>query len=112
VEIYGTPNIIQDQGKLRIFLENLPEVQSLFAFDEGDGSRNLIGVMVYVRQDTETFLVIHLGVHDIYSSVGERADEVLIIKFINELKRIARKIKGIKKINLLYGRGKNSIIPI
>lgn len=112
VEKYGSPSIVKRQDQLRIILENVPEVQSLFAFEMGEESKKLIGVMVYLRQNTETLLVIHLGVHDTYSTSGLNADKVLIIQFMSQLKRIARNIKGIQKIILLYGKGNKSTIPV
>jgi hypothetical protein len=39
-----------------------------------------------------------------YSSTGKYADKLLVLQMINELKKIALKIKDIKTITVKYGQ--------
>jgi hypothetical protein len=112
IERYGLPEIFEKDGNLQIKIEKLTEVQTLYAFREEDSKNMLVGVMVYVRNDPHTIVILHIGIHEKYSVTGDLSQKILIIHFVNLLKNIARKIKGINHIVLLYGRGKEVKINI
>ncbi len=107
---YGVPGIVEDNGHLRISVEGLPESQTLFAFDDASEKPILAGVMVYMRTDPENLVLLHIAVHQDYSRAGIYGDEMLVWRFMTQLREIARRIKGIRSITLKYSSG--LVIPV
>lgn len=112
IDRYGTPMVVIEGDFLRVVIEGLEHVQTLFAFGKEFGKPELIGAMIYVRLNPDALLVLHLGVDESFSSSGEYANQMVVAKFIFKLKEIAKKIKGIQTIEILYGRGEIKKIKI
>lgn len=108
VETYGTPELFIKDDLLRVRLEKLAEVQSIFALD---GER-LAGVLLYARSEMRSLIVPHIAVADDYSAQGSNADSFLVIRLIDTLRSSARRIKGVKQISLLYGGQGNRTIAV
>jgi len=87
---------------LRVNVKKLDEVQTLFAFD-GD---TLAGILVYSRVSHERIVVIHIAVHEDYSSYGQLANKKLVMRLSQQLRKCARSIKGIKFIRMMYGNNR------
>jgi predicted GNAT family acetyltransferase len=100
VEKFGAPEIVADRDRLRIYLKNYPEVQSLFALERATGKP--IGVAVYMRQDVEHITVMHVGVAAEYASGGMRAGAQLLLRLLREVRRSARRVKGVRSLELYY----------
>ncbi|HEU4654032.1 MAG TPA: hypothetical protein VFS47_08595 [Steroidobacteraceae bacterium] len=100
VEKFGAPEIVADRDRLRIFLKNYPEVQSLFAIERSTGRP--IGVAIYMRQDLEHITVMHLGVAGEYASGGTHARAQLLLRLLKEVRRSARRVKGVRSLELYY----------
>jgi hypothetical protein len=98
VEMYGLPSVYADDGLLKINVEKLDEVQTLFALD-GD---RLVGVLVYSRVEFERLVVIHIAVGQDYSSHGKFAQNMLVMRLLDLLRNSARRIKGIKTIRMMH----------
>ena len=107
---YGVPVIVEDNGRLRISVEGLPESQTLFALDDSSEKPILAGVMVYMRTDPENLVLLHIAVHEDYSRAGIYGDEMLVWRFMTQLRDIAKRIKGIRSITLKYSSG--LVIPV
>jgi hypothetical protein len=104
IERYGMPEIVATKEALRFTVGSLGEVQVLYALD-GDAVRGrLAGVMLYARTTPEKIVLLHIGVAPEYSSGGPRSDRLLAMKLVEQLKKLGRAIKGITKIEILYGR--------
>ena len=103
IERFGLPEIYVAGGKLRVRVADLPEVQSLYALDQ-EVDRP-VGVLVYVRLAADSIVVIHIGVAEEYSSEGEFAGDMLMLKMLGKLRALAHKISGVSSIELMYGRG-------
>lgn len=102
IESYGLPRIVQDKSYIKIELENLKDVQSIFAIDgEGDNS-NLLGLILYYRLNVEEIVVLHIAVVDECSAIGEFSQEFVTLRLINKLRENANKIKGVEKIRISY----------
>ena len=97
LEKFGSPSIYVDDGRLRVRVEKLPEVQALFALD-GDV---LVGALVYSRILLERLTVIHIAVDHDYSSSGEFAEHMLVMRMLGLLRSNARRIKGVETIRLM-----------
>jgi hypothetical protein len=97
IELYGIPNIINKNNSLFIAFEKV-DCQNLFVIKNGE----LVGALVFYRNKPENIDLIHIAIDEKYSSTGEYVDNILFLKMINELKKIARMIKGIKTITIKY----------
>jgi hypothetical protein len=97
LETFGSPSVYVDSGKLRVKVEKLNEVQTLFALDED----TLIGVLVYSRIVLDRLTVIHIAVHHEYSSHGKYANNMLVLRMLELLRNNARRIKGVRAIRII-----------
>jgi hypothetical protein len=111
IERYGVPEIVATKDALRFTVGDLGEVQALYALDGGTGRGRLAGVMLYARTAPETIVLLHIGVAPEYASDGPRSDRLLALKLIEQLKKLVRAIKGVTKIEILYGR-RATVIPL
>jgi hypothetical protein len=102
VEHFGAPQIEEVQGHLRIGLTSDRGVQALFALD-GDVTEQLVGLVVFTREQDE-LLVLFVAVREDYSDRGANARKMLLVRIINEVRGIARRVKGISVVRLI-GRG-------
>jgi hypothetical protein len=103
IERFGAPEIVAERDRLRIYMKDMPDVQSLFAVDAKTGRP--VGVAVYARQDVEHVTVMHLGIAAEFASGGPRANEQLLLRLLREVRRSTRRVKGVRRLELYYGRG-------
>jgi hypothetical protein len=106
VEQFGAPEIVADGKRLRIQIKDMHEVQSLFAIESSSGRP--IGVAVYMRPDLEHITVMHLSIAAEYASGGRMAGSQLLLRLLREVRRNARRMKGVRRLELYYlrkGRG-------
>ena len=99
IEMYGEPIVYNDGERLRVKVKNLDEVQALFALD----GEILAGVLLYSRVSLERLVVIHIAVGEDYSSHGKFAKKMLVMRMSQQLRKSARRIKGIETIRMMYG---------
>jgi len=98
IEIYGVPEIFEHEGGLRVRVGDIDGVQTLFAVS--DTGRPL-GVAVFVRLAHERFVVLHLGVVPRLNSAVDGNTPVLL-KLMHEIRRAARRTRGVDRIELVY----------
>jgi hypothetical protein len=98
---YGPPEILDDGEGLRVRVGAMPDVQCLFALEPA-GERP-IGVAVYVRADLEHVTVLHLGVSEDYCAGGPNEGLNLLLRLVREVRRSSRRLKGVRRLELLYG---------
>lgn len=108
VATFGEPQIVANRDRLRIQVADLPDVQSLFAVEKTSGRP--VGVAVYMRPDLEHITVMHLGVAAEYASGGFRAGEQLLLRLLREVRRSTRLMKGVRRLELFYVRGRNGMV--
>lgn len=106
IERYGAPEIVQSNGWLRIQVAGLAEVQSLFAVHEEHGKSRPVGAVIYVRDSFERFTVVHIGVADDYAAGGIHASERVLLRLMQEIRRVARRTSGIRHVELAYSRSR------
>ncbi len=112
IEEMGVPQIVEQNGFLRICLANREDCQSIFALAPQDGYEKVAGVIVYQRENMESLLVLHIVVDDAYTMHGVKSDDMLTFKLIDHVKRVARSIKGIKTVRVIYGRKSGRMIDL
>jgi len=97
IERYQTPRISAARGRLWITFDSGAEAQTLFALERGGAAPQLVGVLVYTRED-DALAVVLLAVDEDYARGGRFADRNLFFAFLKEIEGIARRIKGIASI--------------
>ena len=99
IESYGQPRIVEEKDMLYLNFEKI-DCQNIFTIID----HNLVGLAIYYRDSLDNIDLVHITVDEKYSSSGQYADKLLVFQMINELKKIALKIKGIKTITVKYGQ--------
>jgi len=109
IERYGQPRITVVHGLLRVSVEGLPDVQSIFALDE---MQRLVGAAVFTRIETEAIVLLHLAVDADYAADGERASAMLAIRLMAQVRAIAARIRGVRFMSVLYHDQTTRRIPV
>ena len=104
IELYGMPQIVTTDHSLRFSVEKLGEVQTLYAFDGEAATGRLAGVMLYARVSDEKIVLLHMGLAAQYQSGGPASSKLLALKMIERLKKVGKTLKGVRSLELLYGR--------
>lgn len=107
VERFGPPELVGEGERLRVRLRDEPDVQCLFAIEIPSGRP--VGLAVYMRPDREHITVLHVGVAEDFASGGPRADEFLLLRLLRELRRCSRRVKGVRRLELFYLRGRQEL---
>lgn len=102
-ERYGLPRVMVDEERLRVELASAVEAQTLFAILREGGRDRPVGVVVYTRED-DAFVVLFVAVHEEFSSRGARAGRKVLLHMTNEVKAIARRVKGVDSLLVYLGR--------
>ena len=97
INTFGSPSVYIDGERLRVKVEKLEDVQTLFALDEN----KLVGVMIYSRVLAECLSVIHIAVNEDYASHGKYAHNMLVMRMLDLIRNNARRIKGIKTLRVM-----------
>ena len=106
VQRFGSPRLLEADGRLRVEVDRFPGVQTLFVFDSRKKPANdLCGVVMYLREGLDTLFVLHISVAAPYGVDGRHAHALLAVRMINQLRRVARSIKGIRYVALAYASG-------
>jgi len=108
VEKFGQPSLYLDQDRIRVKVEKLYDVQSLFVLDDD----TLAAVLVYSRISVESLIVIHIAVEQEYSSQGNRSDKMLVMRLLNQLRQCASHIKGIENIRIMNKNSQFIVYPV
>lgn len=106
IERYGIPELVDDDGWLRIQVAGVPEVQTLFAVHEENVRARPVGAVVYVRDSFERITVVHLGVADDYSVGGRYAQERVLPRLLQQIRQVARCTSGIRHVEVAYCRNR------
>ena len=97
IEAYGTPEIVEQDGWLRIRVGDL-DGQTLFAVS---AAGRPLGVAIFARLARERFVVIHLGVEPrLQASID--ANPTVLLRLMHEIRAAARRTRGVDRIEVLY----------
>jgi hypothetical protein len=102
VRRYGVPEIIEDHGRLRFRSRGLGLLQTLFALDGTDGAEHLVGVAMFTRRRRRDLVVVHLAVHEDYTSRGRWSSEAVVAQLIAAIRKSALRTRGVKSLVILY----------
>jgi hypothetical protein len=98
IAVYGAPEIVEQDGWLRICVGDREGVQSLFAVAPGGRP---VGLAVYLRTEAERFVVLHLGVA---SSANGYVNSHILLKLMHGIRSAAKRTRGVDRIELVYKR--------
>ena len=112
IDLYGIPELIDDQGWLRVQVAGVHEVQTLFAVHEEDGRARPVGVVVYVRDTFERITVVHVGVADDYACGGPYASERVLPRLLQQIRQVARRTTGIRHVEVAYSRNRPRVATV
>jgi hypothetical protein len=104
IELYGVPQIVTTDRSLRFSVEKLGEVQTLYALDGDAQTGRLAGVMIYARVSDDRIVLLHMGIAAQYQSGGPASHNLLALRMIGRLKRVGKTLKGVRCLEILYGR--------
>ena len=104
IERFGIPELIEQDGWLRVQVAGVPEVQTLFALHEEGGRARPVGAVIYLRDTFERITVVHIGVADDYAAGGRYASERVLARLMQEIRSVARRTSGIRQVELAYRR--------
>lgn len=104
-ERYGLPKVYtrDDDEYVRVKLASDIEAQTLFAMLSDGRSERPVGVVVYTREN-DAFVVLFVAVHEEFCSRGPGANRKVLLHMTNEVKAIARRVKGVDSLLVYLGR--------
>ncbi|MGH8314345.1 MAG: hypothetical protein ACRETU_04245, partial [Steroidobacterales bacterium] len=80
-------------------------VQSLFSVKANDGKP--VGVAIFAREAPDRFVVLHVGVLANPETASHRPECRLLLRLLHEVRHAARRVRGVQKVELLYGRARS-----
>ena len=102
IERWGCPEIIEEAGFLSVALAGHPGVQCLFATQARAGTLRPLGLVIYLRDGADLLTVLHVGLSPAYAAGGLHAKANLLGSLMHEVKRVARRTAGIRKLLVAY----------
>ena len=105
IEKFGIPKIIKNEDNINIVTGKNQEVQSLFALT-ADNKEELAGVIIFTRVSKSELSVIHMAIKGDFVIDRSYGNSFLALRMIEEVKKIASRIKGIEYLTILYSSKK------
>jgi hypothetical protein len=106
---YGLPEIYAQDDALRVRVGAGRDVQSLYATLP---SGRPVGCALFTRESEDSFVVLHLVIEPQYSAQGEHAACNVLLKLLSAGRASARRTRGVRVIELLYGRNLRSRLRV
>jgi hypothetical protein len=111
LEQYGPLEIVQEEGHLRVGLVQRPDAQNLFVLSGDTQDAELLGFALYLRDSPDVITVVHVAVFDgIVTEEG--SDPLLALRLLYSIRELARRIRGVKWVSVLYGQGSQARLPV
>jgi hypothetical protein len=98
---FGHPRLEEMADGLAVRVGDL-EAQTLFAFDRERLSHDPVGVVVFLRTSPTEVAIMHVAVHPDYALQGRHGGTGLGVALIEQVKSIASRIVGVKRIIFFY----------
>lgn len=101
LEKFGHPRL-EDTGDGLSVRVGSEDAQSLFAYDRDRAGDDPVGVVVFLRTSPAEIAIMHVAVHDDYALRGRQAGAGLGVALIEQVKEIASRIVGVRRIIFFY----------
>jgi len=111
LELYGPPQILRSGEDVRVGLVRRPDAQCLFLLSDETEAAELLGFALFLRDSADTLTVVHVAVVEGVLTEDE-ADPLLAMRLLNSIRRLAQRIRGVKWVRVLYGRGSETRLPV
>lgn len=98
----GVPVIVEDGDHLRFRVRAFGMLQTLYAIDSTCDPERLVGVAMFTRVRRKTMVVLHLAVHESYSSRGEWSGEAVVAQLIAAIHELSLRTRGVRSLRILY----------
>ena len=100
IERFGIPEIIEQDGWLRVSVAGLPDVQCLYAVR---GERDdPVGAVIYTRDAVDRIMVVHLSVASDASLNLAGGGRVVLYRLLAQIRRVARCTTGVRHVEVAY----------
>jgi len=106
IDRYGPPEIVSDAHGLKVRVAGPVEVQCLFAIEKRGETSRPVGLVLYTRDSFERITIMHLVVAEEYAAGGPFADQHLLLRLVQAVRRVARRTSGIREVEVLYAQGR------
>jgi hypothetical protein len=106
VEAWGTPEILQRDGRVSLGIPQ-HDAQCLFACHRRREPQRPVGVVLYLRTRPEVLTLLHLAVAPAYAHDGGFGDLGLAQHLVSEVRHLARRIAGVRRVELPYCVGRS-----
>jgi hypothetical protein len=103
---YGAPEIHVAPSGLKVRVAGPAEAQCLFAVERVGSATRPVGLILYTRDTFERITILHLVVAEDYAAGGPCADQHLLLRLVQAVRRIARRTSGIRHVELLYSQSR------
>ncbi len=107
---FGAPEILKRGERIHVGIAQ-NGAQCLFACHGEQRPGVPVGVAVYLRTGTDLMRILHLAVHPAYEHGGGYAGLNLTMELVNEVRQIARRISGVRRVQLPYVAGGYLSVP-
>ena len=104
IERYGLPEIVDEDGWLRLRVAGVEQVQTLFAVRKNMAGERAVGAVAYIRESIERMTVVHVSVADEYSAQGRYAQERVLPQLLYQIRDVAKRTTGIRHVDVAYRR--------
>lgn len=101
IEKYGLPIVETFNNKIIVKVEKVSQIQTIFALDESYIKSYLAGVMIFFREQTDCFTLVHLAIDEQYS-MRKDPESNLALNLVNRLINIGKIIRDVQYINIFY----------
>ena len=105
VEAWGSPEILRRDSRIYLGLPRR-DAQCLFACHQQREPQRPVGVVLYLRTRPEVLSLLHLAVSPDYTHEGSFGDLGLAQVLVNEVRHLARRIAGVRRVELPYCVGR------
>lgn len=107
---YGAPRLREIDARLWVTVDP-HEPQTLFAVEREGDLEHVVGVAVYMREDTQ-LTVLFVAIDEEYTEHADAGDVGLLRRLVGELTAIARRTRGITALAIFFGRPEPTRIAI
>lgn len=100
----GLPQILERQGSLRVELAEILGLHTLYTFS-ANTRRVLLGAEVFTRRGGEKLEILDIAARHNESCGDGAREQSIALLLVEELCRVARRVKGIRDVSLAHDRG-------
>ena len=111
VHAFGAPRIVQHGAEVCIAIDKNPGAQNLFAMIEKAGVVQLLGFVLYVRNE-EWLDILFIAVRHAFTAEGRLGRWGVTYQIMDQLKRIGGHVKGVAGVRLKYRAGPPLILKL